>query len=89
MRDLAGRGGDVEMRDSVLENGSGRPLVLLHAVMPGRAVVSGNTVGRGDTELDDSGYWTARARGAARAAIDTGKKAAGAAVRAVRGVLPF
>ena len=89
MRDLAGRGDGAEMRDSVLENRSGRPQVLLHAVMPGRAVVSGNTVGRGDTELDESGYWMARARGTARATSDTGKKAAGAVVRAVRGVLPF
>jgi hypothetical protein len=89
MRDLAGRGDRAEVRDSVLENGSGRPQVLLHAVMPARAVVSGNTVGRGDTELDESGYWMARARGTARATIDTGKKAAAAVVRAVRGVLPF
>lgn len=89
VRDLAGRGGGAEVRDSVLENGSGRPLVLLHALMPGRAVVSGNKVGRGDTELDESGYWTAWARSSVRATIDSSRRAAGAAVRAVRSVLPF
>lgn len=89
MRDLAGRGGGAEIRDSVLENASGRPLVLLHAVMPGRAVVAGNTVARGDAELDESGYWMAWARSGVRAAIDTGRKVAGAAVRTVRSVLPF
>jgi hypothetical protein len=89
LRDLAGSGGGVEMRDSVLENGSGRPLVLLHAVLPGRAVVSGNRVGAGDAELDESGYWTAWARGSARATVDAARQAAGAAKRAVRSVLPY
>ncbi|MCX7379037.1 MAG: hypothetical protein NTY94_20100 [Alphaproteobacteria bacterium] len=89
LRDLSGHGSGAEIRDSVLENGSGRKLVLLHALTPKPAVVAGNTVGARDTELDQSGYWTAWARGSARAVIDTGKQAAGAAKRAVRSVLPF
>ena len=89
LRDLSGGGSGVEMRDSTLENGSGRRLVLLHALTPKPAVVAGNKVGARDTELDQSGYWMAWARGSARAVIDTGKRAAGAAKRAVRSVLPF
>lgn len=89
LRDLSGDALGVQVRDSVLENGSGRPLVLLHHLSSGHAAMAGNRVGPGDVELDESGYWMARMRGAARAAIDAVRGAAGTAKRAVRGVLPF
>lgn len=89
LRDLSGAGPGVQVRESVLENASGRRLALLHNLSPGRAVLAGNRVGPGDVELDESGYWTAKARGIARGAIDALRGAAGAARRAVRSMLPF
>jgi hypothetical protein len=88
LRDLPGEGSGVEVRDSVLENASGRPLVLLHALTSAPAVVSGNRVGARDTELDQAGYWTARLRATARWGLDGARWVAGAAKRAVLSVLP-
>ena len=88
LRDLPGQGGGVEVRDSVLENGSARKLVLLHALTPAPAVVSGNRVGARDTELDQAGYWMARLRATARWGLDSARWVAGAAKRAVLSVLP-
>jgi hypothetical protein len=88
LRDLEGAGGGVELGSSRLVNESGRPMALLRNLSPGAVVLSGNSVGRGDSELE-GGLWAARARAAARAVIDGARAAAGAAKRAVGGLLPF
>ena len=84
LRDLDGAGGGVEVRDSRLENASGRRMVLLQNLSPAAAVLAGNSVGAGDVELE-GGVWAARARAAGRAAINAARAAAGA----VRRILPF
>ena len=87
--DLWGDAGALEVRDNTLVNATGRPAVLVHNLAGGPVRLGGNRVGAGDVELDESGFWMARARNVARMAIDEGRALAGWAKRTVRGLLPF
>ncbi len=89
VRDLWGDGGAVEVRDSVLANDSGRRMALVHNLSASRAVLAGNRVGPGDVELEERGFWMARARSMARDAVDTARGVAGKVKRGVRALLPF
>lgn len=70
--------GTVEARGNVLENTTGRGMVFLLDWTHGNPVVSGNTVGRGDTEVGSGGVLRHRVGGAAREAVADIRSAGGA-----------
>ncbi len=87
-RDLWGTA-EVDVRGTVLENGSGRPHALVRHLAGGAVRLNGNRVGAGDVELDSSGLWAARVRTMGRDAADVARRAGGRVKRAVQDVLPF
>ena len=88
-RDLWGAAGDALVQGTTLENGSGRRAVLVHNLTGGTVRLDGNVVASGDRELDEGGWWMARARATARMGIDSARAVAGKVKRVVRGLLPF
>jgi hypothetical protein len=88
-RDLWGSAGDALVQRATLENASGRPATLVHNLTAGAVRLDNNKLSAGDSELDESGYWTARARGTVRGAINTVRSTAGSVKRTVRSLLPF
>ncbi len=88
MRDLWGTA-EVEVRGTVLENASGRPHALVRHLAGGAVRLEGNRVGAGDTALDASGLWTARARSVVGSGVATARRVVGKVKRVVRSVLPF
>ncbi len=85
--DLWGPAAGMLFQDNTLENRTGRSLVFIHNQTAGKVRLEGNHVASGDTVLDESGYWVARARAMARGAIDEVRSLAGKAKRLVGGLV--
>jgi len=89
LRDLWGPVAGMLFQRNTLINNTGHKLVFVHNLTAGTVRLEGNTIGPGDTALDESGYWVARARSMARSAIDEARGLAGQAKRFVHRALNY
>ena len=89
VRDLWGPEAGMLFQRNTLANNTGHPIVFLHNLSAGTPRLELNRVAPGDTALDESGYWTGRARGIARSTWDGARETAGQVKRLVRRLLPF